>query len=336
MAGSTGFPDPWTSSTTTTTTTTAGATAARRLRDALLRREIAPGERLATERALAEQWGIDRGTVRAGLQRLVAQGLLVQRQGRGTTARDFVEVGGLELIEPLLRTSTAKQFVEHVDALLLVRRHLAAAVLEALVRAPPDENARRTIADRVDDFAALVTRRATGEEVEDTELARADVAVLAAIVDATGRTVLRLALNPVAALFADFPALQAAVVADAHDSVTAYRALCAWLVTPDESRISLLLSALAARDAATLVRLAAAPHSQKNPPSPVWTTSLQPPSVSANPQTTTTTANGKKKRSAGREGVQHAPSRPWTATNHAKKRHTATQAKPDFRPRRKR
>ncbi|MGZ9724354.1 GntR family transcriptional regulator [Rhizobium miluonense] len=56
--------------------------AANRLRDALVSGRIAAGSRL-TEISLAEQFALSRGTIRAALQRLVSEGLVVQRPYAG-------------------------------------------------------------------------------------------------------------------------------------------------------------------------------------------------------------------------------------------------------------
>lgn len=44
----------------------------------------APGERLPSEDELAEEMGISRTTLRAAMSALVAEGLVVRRQGAGT------------------------------------------------------------------------------------------------------------------------------------------------------------------------------------------------------------------------------------------------------------
>ncbi|MEU4686797.1 GntR family transcriptional regulator [Streptomyces xinghaiensis] len=49
--------------------------------------EYEPGSKLPSERALCETYSASRNTVRLGLQRLVAEGLIVASQGRGYTVR---------------------------------------------------------------------------------------------------------------------------------------------------------------------------------------------------------------------------------------------------------
>lgn len=54
------------------------------LRELIFRGKLKPGEKMLTERELAEQMNVSRTTVRDAIQRLVAIGLVVQKQGQGT------------------------------------------------------------------------------------------------------------------------------------------------------------------------------------------------------------------------------------------------------------
>lgn len=47
-----------------------------------------PGDRLAPERALAEQWGISRPTLRAAIDDLAAEGYFIRKQGSGTYVQE--------------------------------------------------------------------------------------------------------------------------------------------------------------------------------------------------------------------------------------------------------
>lgn len=68
------------------TTHRSAATKQRLIRDRLLsmRTELAVGEPLPPERHLAESLGVSRPTLRAAVDQLVAEGLLMRRQGSGT------------------------------------------------------------------------------------------------------------------------------------------------------------------------------------------------------------------------------------------------------------
>ncbi len=52
---------------------------------------LKPGDRLPPERALAEEFGVSRPSLREAIQRLVSRGLLVSRQGGGTYVTDRLE-----------------------------------------------------------------------------------------------------------------------------------------------------------------------------------------------------------------------------------------------------
>lgn len=57
------------------------------LRSAIMTGELAPGDQLPTEHALAEQYGVARSTVRQGLAMLVQEGLAVSRRPLGYFVR---------------------------------------------------------------------------------------------------------------------------------------------------------------------------------------------------------------------------------------------------------
>ena len=84
----------------------------------LFRGTIAPGEKLPTERAMAETFAVNRATVREALRYLEHLDLIAVRQGDGAYAKHFLESCNLE---------TAKAMVR-VDADL--RRTVLTAVLE--------------------------------------------------------------------------------------------------------------------------------------------------------------------------------------------------------------
>jgi len=55
-----------------------------RIETLILEGTLKPGEKLPAERALAEEFGVSRPSLREALQKLAARGLLVSRQGGGT------------------------------------------------------------------------------------------------------------------------------------------------------------------------------------------------------------------------------------------------------------
>lgn len=229
-----------------------GATTAcaAQLRAAILRGELAVGARLPPERTLAETLGVNRATVRAALHELEASGLVTARQGSGYAVHDYLTSGGPDLLGPLADLAREEgRLVGLAAELLSVRRHLARAVLERLAAAPPPVAALGEARARVDALSELAARGAP-----PAELVRADVAVLAALLDATGSPVLRLFLNPAASALAHVPELGRAMMADPALNVAAWRALLGALASGAVA-IEPTLAGLAALDDATLARL---------------------------------------------------------------------------------
>ncbi|MCP4721904.1 MAG: FadR family transcriptional regulator, partial [Desulfobacteraceae bacterium] len=54
------------------------------IRELIFRGTLKPGEKLMTERELALAMNVSRTTIRDAIQRLVAMGMIVQKQGQGT------------------------------------------------------------------------------------------------------------------------------------------------------------------------------------------------------------------------------------------------------------
>lgn len=221
------------------------------LRRAILDGRLAPGERLPPERELAETLGISRLTLRAALATLSAAGLLAVRHGSGYVVQDFRATGGSDLLPGLLELAGERgDLAASAADLLRVRRHLATAVLDALVERRPDAAARRAVTAAVDRFAA----EASAGDVD--RLAAADLAIVRALLDATGSAILRACLNPVIAVVSGCAPLRAALYAEPHGNLAGWRALVAWLDRPDPSAIPVFLSTLAERDRTTVARLA--------------------------------------------------------------------------------
>lgn len=72
------------------------------IRDAILGGDYLPGDPLPSERELAGQFAVNRGTVREALERLDAWGLIETRHGGNTRVRDFLVGAGLQLLPQLV------------------------------------------------------------------------------------------------------------------------------------------------------------------------------------------------------------------------------------------
>ena len=96
------------------------------------------GERLPAERKLAEQFGVSRPSLREAIQKLVAKGLLVSRQGGGTYVNQEV---GTTFSDPLLALLAEKHDAQKD---LLEFRHTleGACAYYAALRATPADHER--------------------------------------------------------------------------------------------------------------------------------------------------------------------------------------------------
>jgi len=88
----------------------------------IINRELRPGDKLPTERSLAENLNVNRSTVREALGNLKELELIEIRQGDGAYVRDFHQSGNLGLIWELLQNNTSND--ENLLATLLEIRRI--------------------------------------------------------------------------------------------------------------------------------------------------------------------------------------------------------------------
>ena len=166
------------------------------LRRQILEGELAPGERIPSERGLAEQFKVNRHAVREALKRLQQAGLIVITHGGATRVLDWRDSGGLEVLLDLGADSSDPP------------AEIVRSVLE--MRASIGVDAARLCAERAgesqrENVAALGERAA--ELVEDgtaEELDEAFAGFWLAIVDGAGNIAYRLALNSLLAAMLSF------------------------------------------------------------------------------------------------------------------------------------
>ncbi len=232
---------------------------ARAVRRAIIGGELTPGSRLPPERTLAEQFGVNRVTVRGALGQLAQRGLLAVRQGSGYVVQDFRHRGGPDLIAGLAELANGEELTTLATDLLFVRRQLARGVLLRLA-----EQRRVEVAPIA--AAVAVFREAAERGADDHELAAADVAVVRALLDATGSAVLRLSMNPIGAVLAELPELRRALYAEPLGNASGWDAVVAWLVAnglePDAGSalevVNAFVAELERRDRETIARLRSA------------------------------------------------------------------------------
>jgi DNA-binding FadR family transcriptional regulator len=223
------------------------------LRGDILEGTYQPGERLPAERKLADAMGVNRVTIRSALSQLAAAKLVRVRQGSGYEVQDYRRVGGLDLIEDVMtRADSLGRFTEVAEDLLLIRRHLAQAVLERLSEHPPRAGALNEIEVAIAAFGRAV------EAAEDTQsLAERDMDIVLGLLNATGSSVLGLCLNPISQTLWQSRALRQAIYADPRANLDGWRALVPWLIDPTLMPVAGIMEAFKARDTQSLQRLAA-------------------------------------------------------------------------------
>lgn len=97
------------------------------LRGQIVRGELKPGDRLPSERELAETWKISRGTVVAALGVLRIEGLIEAKQGVGTLVRDHL---------PLHRSARERYETAVATGLVYTAGEHARIISAALAPAP--------------------------------------------------------------------------------------------------------------------------------------------------------------------------------------------------------
>lgn len=108
------------------------------IRDAILGGTYVEGDDLPSERRMAEQFGVNRSSVREALQRLEVQGLIELRQGGGTKVRDALASAGLSLLPHMLAPGGALDETMLRDLLEIRAMLLGWTARTAALRATPE------------------------------------------------------------------------------------------------------------------------------------------------------------------------------------------------------
>ncbi len=151
--------------------------AAGQIRKLIAQDVLHPGDQLPGERDLADMMGISRTSLRAGLHMLVAEGLLISRQGAGLfVAKDL----GKSLADPLvaLLESSADAVQDYLGFRMMLEGDCAAFVAE---------NGTTAEKDRIAEIHKLLSDAAQAND--DALTAELDKAFHMALVETTGNIV---------------------------------------------------------------------------------------------------------------------------------------------------
>lgn len=129
-----------------------------RFEELILSGRLAIGERLPSERALAEQLGVSRPTVHEGLVELAARGLVTIQPRVGTVVNDYRRQGSLALLSSLLSYRDGNLAPDLLLGLLALRRLVETEAAREAAR-------RRTRADldELQDIVAAEERASAGD-----------------------------------------------------------------------------------------------------------------------------------------------------------------------------
>src|ERR1041385_8369509 len=97
----------------------------RQLADKIVRRELAPGAALPSERELSDLLGVNRGAVREAIKRLQQAGLVAVRHGGNHVVLDFHAEGGLELLPSLLLDASGNVSPSVAKSVMAMRSSIA-------------------------------------------------------------------------------------------------------------------------------------------------------------------------------------------------------------------
>jgi len=129
------------------------------LRELIFRGTLKAGEKMLTERELAVQMNVSRTTVRDAIQRLVAKGLIVQRQGQGTFVGSYDADNKNPIIKAIEDQNTS------LEDLLEVRMGLECnAAALAAVRA--DESDLKAMSRCIDEMEKEINSDRLGNEAD--------------------------------------------------------------------------------------------------------------------------------------------------------------------------
>ena len=168
---------------------------ARTLRVKILGGEYRPGDRLPTETSLAEDFGVNRATLREAIKKLEMLGLVTVQQRTGIHVRDYWQDSGLELLSFLVEAAVEKDTLDLalLEDLLEARRFFYAEIARlAAIRAKPESLALL-------DAAVDEVLRAD----EAASFLAADLSVVQILARASGNLAIRLVFNSFVTLYRD-------------------------------------------------------------------------------------------------------------------------------------
>lgn len=104
-----------------------------RMQHSILSGELQVGERLPTERVLAEEMGISKSAVHLGMSNLAKSGFIRIDPRRGAYVANWEESGNLNTLTALLKTNVLKLAPQDIRSLILMREALESEAMKKFV-----------------------------------------------------------------------------------------------------------------------------------------------------------------------------------------------------------
>ncbi|RFU41541.1 FadR family transcriptional regulator, partial [Actinomadura logoneensis] len=209
------------------------------------------GERLPAERALTEEFGVNRQALREALQRLDQLGLVEIRHGGATRVRDFRRTAGLDLLPRLFLGADGGIDAAVVRSVMEMRTAIGAdAAALAAGRAPA--GIRSALRDVLTALEALVTGDGGGAD-DAAALAALDVPFWDLLIEGSGNVCYRLSLNVLLDAYRPAQALVDELLVDERRDLAAHRDLVAAVEAGDGERARARAAALLDRGRAAVL-----------------------------------------------------------------------------------
>ena len=158
-----------------------------KLRKSIIEGRLRPGDSLPSERDLADQYEVNRSSIREAMKRLEAWGLVKIRHGGATRVSDFLMSAGLELLPALLEVGGK------VDPAILRDLHEIRAMILGWCAEQAAVKADAASIMRLDELA----RRMSAPKTKPTTLQELDYDFFQELVQITGNRILMLLSNMV-------------------------------------------------------------------------------------------------------------------------------------------
>lgn len=121
----------------------------RQIQEMILSGELLPGDRLPTERELADEMNVSKTVVHEGIRELCRMGFLDVASRQGVTVADYAQTGNVETLLAIMRYRGGQLDPKTAESLLAVRLYIEGPALRKLAesRTPEDVALLRSLRD---------------------------------------------------------------------------------------------------------------------------------------------------------------------------------------------